>query len=67
MSNGIPSDDKDIGVLSITRKPGEGIIIGDLAHVIVTQVGGGQARLVIRAPRSVLFTKTKANAWTTKP
>lgn len=54
-----PKVDDKVGFLVITRRPGEGLMLGDGIHVIVTRVYGGQARLAIYAPRDVKISKTE--------
>lgn len=43
----------------MTRKVGEGIMIGDEVHVVINKVRDGQVRLAICAPKSV---RIKASA-----
>lgn len=38
-------------ILILTRRVGEGLMLGDDIHVVVTQINGGQVRLGIDAPR----------------
>jgi carbon storage regulator len=40
-------------MLVLTRKPGQGIMIGDGVEIQVLSVGGGKVRLGITAPRDV--------------
>lgn len=42
-----------IGFLVVTRRCGEGLLIGKNVHVIVNRVKDGQVRLAIYAPKSV--------------
>ena len=44
--------DKQAGLLILTRRPGERIMIGDDIEVLVLGVNGNQVRLGISAPRS---------------
>ena len=39
--------------LSLTRRVGESILIGDHIKVMVTQIKGGEVRIVISAPYDV--------------
>ena len=41
-------------MLTLSRKSGQGVWIGD-AHVIVGQFGGGQVRLCIQAPPDIII------------
>lgn len=54
-----PRADDKIGFLVITRRPGEGIMLGDGMHVVVTKIYNGQVRLSIYAPRDVKISKTE--------
>ncbi len=40
-------------MLVLTRKSGEGIVIGDQIHVVVIEVNGNQVRLGIEAPAGI--------------
>jgi carbon storage regulator CsrA len=42
----------------ITRKPGQGIMIGADVQVVVTRVENGQVRLAVYAPKSVKLAKS---------
>lgn len=51
-----------IGFLVVTRKPGEGIAIGENTHVIVNQIRGNQVRLAVYAPKSVSIVRSSMAA-----
>lgn len=40
-------------MLILARRPGEEIMIGDEVRIIVHQIGGGQVRIGITAPKDV--------------
>ena len=40
-------------MLVLTRRPGEGILIGPNVEVVILELDGGHVRLGIRAPREV--------------
>lgn len=54
-----PKQNGKVGFLVMTRRPGEGTMIGDDIHVVVTKIYNGQVRLAIYAPRDVKISKTE--------
>lgn len=54
-----PRVDRKIGFLVITRRPSEGVMIGEDIHVVVTRIENGQVRLGVYAPREIKVTKTE--------
>ncbi len=48
-------------MLSLTRKPGEAILIGDNVVVYVKEIKGKQVKLAFEAPRDVAISRAKEN------
>lgn len=46
-------------MLSLTRKPGEAILIGDNVVVYIKEIKGKQVKLAIEAPRDVEISRAK--------
>jgi carbon storage regulator len=46
-------------MLSLTRKPGEAILIGDNVVVYIKEIKGKQVKLAIEAPRDVAISRAK--------
>lgn len=54
-----PRANDKVGFLVMTRRPGNGVMIGDQIHIVVTKIYRGQVRLAIYAPRDLKITKTE--------
>ncbi len=52
---------KEYGSLTLTRKLGESITIGDNILVTVAEVKGKQVRLMFNAPKDVAINRVKSN------
>ena len=44
---------REVGVLSITRKPGESVLVGEDVEIFVAEIRRGLVRLRCAAPRDV--------------
>ena len=49
-------------MLVLTRKPGEGILIGDDIEIVVTRVEGKSVSIGIKAPLSIPILRTELAA-----
>jgi len=52
---------KDTGLLCVTRKIGESVLIGDNIRITIASIPGRQVRLAIEAPKDLKISRSEVN------